>query len=340
MTSPALLCDARWRGSHGIGRFAAEVLSRLPVHQELRRGPKPLSALDPLWVAFRAVSNRPGVLFSPGFNPPPFCLSPFVFTIHDLIQIQMPDVTIAKSLYYRLVLKPACVRAARVLTVSEHSRREIIEWSGVSEERVVNVGNGVSAAFRDHGPRHEPGFPYILHVGNSRPHKNVGRLLEAFRRLDCPGLHLVIVGSRGTRLPSQLERPEFRERVVCLDGLDDGELASIYRGALLLALPSLMEGFGLPVLEAMACGTPVVASRAGALPEVAGDAAVYVDPFDVEDIRRAMERVLCDGELQGRMRALGIERARRYSWDAVACKVRRVLKDAAPARDRFAVTHS
>src|SRR5512140_806094 len=107
-----ILSDARWTGLHGIGRFAREVLRRLPEHRQLRTGPRPLSAADPLWLAFQVMARRPAVFFSPGFNPPPLCPTPFVFTIHDLIQLQVPDVaTPAKRLYYRLVVRPASRRA-------------------------------------------------------------------------------------------------------------------------------------------------------------------------------------------------------------------------------------
>ena len=139
----ALLADARWRGPHGIGRFATEVLRRLPAHQELTGGPKPLSPLDSLWTAAQVFTRRPALYFSPGFNPP-VCRVPLAFTIHDLMQIRTPEVaTPAKRLYYAAVVRPACRRANRILTVSEYSRKQILEWTGVAEERIVNVGNGV-----------------------------------------------------------------------------------------------------------------------------------------------------------------------------------------------------
>jgi glycosyltransferase involved in cell wall biosynthesis len=325
-----MLSDARWQGLHGIGRFAREVLRRLPEHSLLEKGPKPLSAADPIWLTYQVMTRRPPVFFSPGFNPPPLCFAPFVFTIHDLIQIQLPDVaTPAKRLYYRLVLRPACRQAFRVLTVSEYSRAQIVEWSGVPEERVVNVGNGISLPFRPEGLCYRPGFPYVLYVGNSRPHKNLDRLLLAFRGLNHSGLRLVVVGRRDSALAARLDKLELRNRTEFMGSLPDEELASVYRGAALLALPSLIEGFGLPALEALACGTPVVVSRAAALPEVVGRAGLSVDPFDVEDIRQNMERVLCDRALRTSLRTLGLERARQFSWDRVAAKVRAVLDEAA-----------
>lgn len=329
MPASDIVSDARWRGLHGIGRFAREVLRRLPEHTQLEDGPRPLSPSGTIWLTCQLIAKRPRVFYSPGFNPPPLCPSPFVFTIHDLIQIRMPGVaTPAKRLYYDWLVKPACRRAYRVLTVSEWSRAEIVEWSGIPEERVVNVGNGVDPPFCPEGPRYEPGFPYVLYVGNARPHKNLDRLLSAFGRLDYPELRLVLAGAPKPELGGRLDQLGIRDRARILCGLTDDELASVYRGALLVVLPSLIEGFGLPALEAMACGIPVVLSRLPALPEVAGEAGMFMDPLDVDDIRRAMERVLCDGERRAAMRALGLERARRFSWDGVANAVRSVLENA------------
>jgi glycosyltransferase involved in cell wall biosynthesis len=326
MPRPDILADGRWRGPHGIGRFAGEVLRRLPGHVQLERGPRPLSAADPLWLAWQVAIRRPGVFFSPGFNPPLLCPVPFVFTIHDLIQIQVPGVaTPAKRLYYDAVIKPACRRAFRVLTVSEWSRTQIVQWAGIPAQRVVNVGNGVDAPFSPEGPRHEPGFPYILYVGNSRPHKNLDRLLQAFRDLHCPGLRLILAGAMGPEIASRIGELGIRERTLTLADATDEQLAAVYRGALLLALPSVVEGFGLPALEAMACGTPVVASRSTALPEVVGDAARLIDPLDVFDIRRAIEDVLADPACRAVMRERGLARARLFSWDRVGAAVLSVL---------------
>ncbi|HEY1203921.1 MAG: glycosyltransferase family 1 protein [Bryobacteraceae bacterium] len=307
-----LLADARWTGHHGIGRFASEVLRRLPVEERLENGPRPLSLADPLWLACQVLVRRPAVLFSPGFNPPPLCPAPFVFTIHDLIHIETPEVsTPAKRLYYRAIVKPACRRAFRVLTVSEHSRSRILAWSGLPAERVLNVGNGVGDPFQTDGPRHEPGFPYILYVGNSRPHKNLDRLLEAFRSLARPDLKLVLAGTPGHEVAG------------------DDELVAMYRGALFLVLPSLAEGFGLPALEAMACGTPVLVSRTPALLETTGNAALLFDPLDAGDLARTMALALDDAGLRARMRAAGLDRARCFSWDRVAARVLAVLHQAA-----------
>ena len=328
-----VLSDGRWRGTHGIGRFASEVLRRLPEHPLLENGPRPLSPLDPLWLTYHVLARRPPVFFSPGFNPPPICPCPFVFTIHDLIQVQAPDAaTLAKHLYYKLIIRPAARRAYRVLSVSEYSRRQIIEWSGLPEERVVNVGNGVGAPFQADGERYEPGFPYILYVGNFRAHKNLHRLFRAFHGLVYPELRLLLTGTPTPPILAQLRQLGLGSRIGFLGAPSDNELAAAYRGALFLVLPSLIEGFGLPALEAMACGTPVIVSNRTALPEIVGGAGLLVDPLDVWDMKRGMESMLSAPELRTTKRNEGFRRAQQYSWDQVAMRVHAVLKAALGAR--------
>src|ERR1044071_1615856 len=177
-----VLCDARWIGPHGIGRFAQEVLNRLPAHGKLTKGPKPLSPMDSVWLSLEIARRKPRVYFSPGFNPPVLCSVPLVFTIHDLIHLSVPEEgTPFKRAYFQRLVLPWARRAFRVLTVSDYSKRQIIRWSGLAEDRVVVAGNGVDASFSPEGPRAQFGGRYLLYVGNRKPHKNLDRLFDAFR---------------------------------------------------------------------------------------------------------------------------------------------------------------
>jgi glycosyltransferase involved in cell wall biosynthesis len=316
-------------GDHGIGRFARNILSRLPECELLESGPKPLSMLDPLWLDCQLISRRPRVFFSPGFNLPVLRTTSLVITIHDLAHIRLREyATYRRRLYYELLVKRASWRAYRVLTVSEYSRRDILEWTQLPGDVVVNVGNGVDGIFRPEGPRYEPGFPYLLYVGNSKAHKNLKRLLEAFDKIDCASLRLILTGRPTLELSAHIHSLRGKDRVIFIGSLTDQELAALYRGASFLILPSLFEGFGLPVVEAMASGTPVIASRMAALPEVTGEAGLLVDPLDVADIRKKMERMLSDAVLRNRLRQAGLARAQLFSWDTVAEKVRNVLQRA------------
>lgn len=324
-----LLCDARWKGTHGIGRFATEVMKRLPQRVELESGPKPLSLADPLWLSYQVITKRPDVFFSPGFNPPPICPVPLVFSIHDLMQITQSGVTTpAKRLYYEMVIRPAARRAYRVLTVSEFSRTQILLWSGLPEERVVNVGNGVDPIFCPDGRSFSTGYPYVLYVGNHRSHKNLNRLFDAFRRVDPPELRLVLTGRPSDEMSLRVARAGLSSRIEFLGTLSDATLAAVYRGASLLVLPSLSEGFGLPALEAMACGVPVVASSTPALVEIMGGAGLLVDPHLSCSIRNGIEAVLGDAVLRASMRQAGLRRAKCFSWDRVGASVRGILEQA------------
>lgn len=329
---PSILADGRWFGAHGIGRFARSILTRLPDCVQLQGGPKPLSVTDPLWLSYQLFARRPSVFFSPGFNPPAVSTTPLVITVHDLAHIQLPVLaTCERRLYYRFLLKPALKRAYRVITVSEYSRAEILEWTGLPDWSVVNVGNGVEPAFRPDGLRYEPGFPYILYVGAVRPHKNLLRLLSAFERLEHSNVRLLLTGKMTPDLRPLAEGLEAKGRIVFLGHVNDQDLPALYRGAVCLILPSLMEGFGLPPLEAMACGTPVIVSNTAALPEVVGNAGVFIDPLDIQSIRAGMERVLDDAALRQKLSEAGLLRAQLFCWNRVAAQVRRVVEEAAGA---------
>ena len=331
------LVDTRWIGPHGIGRFAKEVFARLPGAEAMPKGVSLLSPLEPLWLSSVLWRKRPGVYFSPGFNPPVFSPVPFVFTIHDLNHLQFSDAgagngTAMKRAYYRWIMRPACHRAFKVLTGSEFSRREILRWAGVSEESVVNVGYGVDPAFSPGAGRHSPGYRYLFHVGNRKPHKNLPRILQGFAKSGLPEqLKLLLSGDSGPATAALAHQLGIGNRVAFAGRIADSALPGFYRGAEALIMPSLYEGFGFPVLEAMACGTPVVTSNVTALPETAGDAAIVVDPRSVDEIAQAMYRVVTECAERQRLIAAGLSRAKRFSWESTAHRVIEVLRDASAA---------
>jgi len=212
-----------------------------------------------------------------------------------------------------------------VLTVSEYSRLELLKWTDLHDDAIVNVGNGIDPVFTPIGARYDPGFEYVLYVGNFKPHKNVDRLLAAFAQLDYPGLRLLLTGYPTPQLRATVQALGLERWVKWMGCVDDPFLAELYRGALLLVQPSLMEGFGLPPVEGMACGTPIAVSRATSLPEIVGDAAVFFDPLDISDIRRAIDKTVSDADLRRRMIAAGFIRASLFRWEDVARKVAKVL---------------
>ena len=324
-----IYADQRWVGNHGIGRFARHVLGSFK-YRPVELTSSPAAPVDP-WFLSRALRQleHTDLFFSPGYNTPVFCASPFVFTIHDLTHIHCPESRrLHVQLYYATVMKRACRRAARIITVSEFTRRQIIEWSEVAPEKVVNVGNGIESTYRPQGDSYALGFPYLLSVSNRKPHKNEFRIVEAFAKADLdPRMHLVFTGETTEKLSRWIDTQQVHSRVEFIGNVPEERLPSLYRGAQALIFPSLYEGFGLPIIEAMACGTPVVTSNITAMPETAGSAALFVNPRSVEEIANAMERIVGDSSLRNQMRDRGIVRAGEFSWEATCLRVTQLLRE-------------
>lgn len=255
-----------------------------------------------------------------------------VATVHDVIPLIHPA---ASTTLDRLIYHHWLPRAARqldaIVTVSEHSRRDIIRYLRVDPARVYAVPNAVGPRFRPVDPaiaaetarRHGITQPYILYVGSVEARKNLARLLQAFRQLRDRDAcwQLVVVGASGWKASPNFEavqRLRLGSSVLFTGYVPDTDLPALYSGADLFVFPSLYEGCGLPVLEAMACGTPVVTSSTSSLPEVAGDAAVLCDPMSAESIADAMLRVLSDPERRGEMAERGILWSRQFSWERTA----------------------
>ena len=326
-----IYADQRWIGDHGIGRFARHVLPYCD-YRPVPLASHPAEAFD-AWKLSLALNKltRNDLFFSPGYNSPLFCAAPFVFAIHDLSHIYCPEnSSLAIRLYYASVMKRACKNAAKILTVSDFTRAQIVEWSGVPPEKVFNVGCGVEAAYSPEGGSCTLPFPYLFCVSNRKRHKNEFRTVEAFARSGLASeMHLVFTGNCTLELGEHIARRDLASRVHFMGVVPEAQLPSLYRGAVALVFASLYEGFGLPVLEAMACGTPVLTSNKTALPEIAGDAAVLVDPTSIEEIATAMRRIVSDSALRQQLREKGLMRAARYSWERTAGSVRHLLSTAA-----------
>jgi glycosyltransferase involved in cell wall biosynthesis len=322
-----IFADQRWIGHHGIGRFARHVLADLD-YRPVSIKTNPAAPLD-AWRLARALDKltRNDLFFSPGYNSPLFCASPFVFTIHDLSHIYCPENSSPLiRLYYATVLRRSCHRAASILTVSEFTRTQIVEWSGVQEDKVFNVGCGVDPVYHPGVDAYQLPFPYLLCVSNRKRHKNEFRVVEAFAKSNLPADKLLVfTGEPKPELASCIERNDVADRVRFVGAVSESRLPSLYRGADALVFPSLYEGFGLPVLEALACGTPVVTSNITAMPEVAGGAALLVDPTSVEQIANGMERIVSDSSLRQQLREKGLAQAAQFSWASTTARVHELL---------------
>jgi glycosyltransferase involved in cell wall biosynthesis len=321
-----ILFDARWYGEHGVGRFAREVCKRLDDVTEFTGALKPWHPLDCFYSGLKLASERDHVFMSPGYNSP-LGNSSFAFTIHDLAHTDNAENRHPlKTAYYELIMKPACRRALKVFTVSEYSRARIAEWSGLDEGLIVNVGNGVCSSFGPDGEHFRRGESYVFCPCSRRPHKNEERTMRAFARAyeDEP-TKLLFLGLPTTHLLETAHELGIASRVEFLGAIDDTTLASVYRGAETVVFASLYEGFGLPVIEAMASGAPVVTSNLCSLPEVAGGAALLVDPTRVDSIADALSALKNGASEAARLRELGFANARRFSWDSTGAKVREAL---------------
>ncbi|PWF22182.1 glycosyltransferase family 4 protein [Corticimicrobacter populi] len=320
--------DPRWDGPHGIGRFAAELGARLQVTALALPG-RPMSPMDPWRLAVRLRAQAaPGDWFlSPGYNAPLFGSLPCFLTIHDLNHVDRPENSSRmKRLYYRVVLAWLCRRARGVFTVSEFSRQRIVEWFGIQPERVFNVGNGVSPVFVSEGKRVLDYGEYVLGVGNRKGHKNEPALLRAFAQAGLPThVNLVLTGPACRQLEVLAAELDLSGRLVFTGRVSETQLAALYRGALFLAFPSLYEGFGLPIVEAFSCGTPVLTSNLTSMPEIAGDAALLVDPCDEQDMTRGIQRLYSDAGLRRMLTVRGRERAAVFTWDRVAERLRAAI---------------
>ncbi len=337
---PGIAVNARFTTQRitGVQRYAVEVLKRLPGLEPITPSDRWRGPRGHLWeqaVLPRQLGER--MLWSP-CNVGPWSVKRQVLTIHDCAFHDMPHaVSRGFRLWYSWLLRRLGPRVRRILTVSEFSRQRLIDFLEVDPSKVVAIPNGVDERFSPAAVNAVPamrerlGLPerYILFVGSLDPRKNLLGLLRAWNqisaRLDCP---LVICGA-SSHVFRNAGIDQLPERVVLSGYVADLDLPALYAGASLFVYPSLYEGFGLPVIEAMACGTPVVCSSTTSLGEVAGTAACLVDPADSESIADGMLRVTEDEALRSEMRDRGLERAAQFSWDRTAREIWKELLAAA-----------
>ena len=314
-----------------------EVHRTLP-HTPLIRIPLTLSA---------ELRKHPVDVLHVQFTAPPFCPCPVVVSVHDLSFEHLPQTFLRRSrTQLRLTVRHSARRADRILTLSEHTRNDVIQTYKIDPAKVTAIPLAAPAHF---GPvaddkelqrvRHNYGIDgdYILSVGSIQPRKNLVRLINAYASLR--GVHtgnsfpkLVIVGKRGWLYDETLRALEAtgaRDSIVLTGYVPESDLPALYSGALCFVYPSYFEGFGLPPLEAMKCGAPVVVGNATSLPEVVGDAGLKVDPFDVAAIADGIGELIYKPELREELRVKGLERARMFDWRHTAQQTLRVYEQVA-----------
>ena len=280
------------------------------------------------------------LVHGPVFVGPLLAHCPVVITIHDLSFIRFPALfRPANRFYLAAMTRLSARRARRLIAVSAQAAEEVTRLLGVPSERVDVVYHGVEPAFRPLPAgeiaafRQRRGLPerYVLFIGTLEPRKNLVRLVEAFARIRDGRLRLVLVGGKGWLYDDLFARVEalgLDEDVIFPGYVTSDELPFWYNAATVFSYPSVYEGFGLPVLEAQACGTPVLTSNVSSLPEAAGDGALMVDPYSVDALAAGLDRLVTDQPLRQKLRELGLAHARKFSWPRMAQETVRVYRRA------------
>lgn len=338
----------------GIGRYAHEILahmsqlatphvfrvylphvplSDMPAETDRWKyciaGPQKLWTFVGLPLALTLDQPRADVVFSPTHYIPRWISAPRVMAIMDLSYLEFPHMFRPRDLHQLVHWTGYSVRHARtILTISQYSKRAIMNAYGVPERRIIVTYPGLTMPITQTNGNDQG--DYILSVGTLQPRKNFARLIEAFARIapKYPGLKLIIVGKKGWMYDEILRAPKrygIEEKIEFLEYVTESELPSLYRNAQVFALPSLYEGFGLPVLEAMYYGCPIVVSRTSSLPEIAGEAGIYVNPEDVENISDGLVQALDGRGNEKRAKAAKVQIAK-FTWEKAAKQTLKVLE--------------
>lgn len=302
------------------------------------------AAVRLLWSLPQEVLKRPVDILHAQYHLPAFSSVKGVITVHDVSFMRYPDFfTRREYLKMRTLLPISLKRAAKIITVSECSKKEIIQFFGVLPEkiRVIYYGGGEEFRPADYSPeaaavktRYHLPERFILCVSNLQPRKNLSRLIKAYVNLrkNQPEVKhkLVIVGEKAWRYSdifASLKESGLPDEIILTGYIPNQNLPALYSAADLFVYPSIFEGFGLPALEAMACGCPVITSNASSLPEVVGDAGIMVDPYDIEELAKMMYEVLNNEELRKKMKRKGLERAKLFSWEKCATETVKVYEE-------------
>lgn len=317
-----VLVDSRWAGNTGIGRLYQEVMNYAPreascdfVQSKMSLG----SLLSPLMLGEEIKKSSAEIFYSPSFMPPAFSKTPFIFTVHDLMHLFYYSKL--HKIYYEQVIARLAPKAKKIITVSHFSKRQLVELLNIPDDLIKVIYNGVDSHFLHNEEEFESARPYFLYVGNRRKNKNVPAMLRAFAKARIPNEFMIFLsGNVDPELEALIGSLGIQKRVRFLGFIEEQELPKIYKGAHATLFASLMEGFGLPIIESMASGTPVLTSSTSSLPEIAGGAALCVDPTDVSSISSGIEKMVNDQAFYVECAVKGLQRAQEFSWEKTAAE--------------------
>lgn len=292
----------------------------------------PIYSVSEQIALLRAIPGDCSLFWSPHYNIPLLYHGPLMVTVHDVFHLANPQWVggFHRRWYAKMMFGQVAKRSQAIICVSGFTKTELTNRIPVDGRKIRMIHNGVDTDWFIK-TKAKPRRPYLLYVGNLKPHKNLKGLLEAFRILQDQIPHELLIAGKKDGLRSAdweglQKMDDFGKRVRYLGEVEELELRRLYGGASALVFPSFYEGFGLPPLEAMAAGCPVVASNAASLPEVCSDAALFFDPNDVKDMARCILRILKEPFLRSVIRKKGKQRARQFSWDKSAKKTIDVIK--------------
>lgn len=315
-----VLIDSRWDGDTGIGRLFREVIKQTPVEVDSSFVSTKMglgNLLSPIMLGHEIRKSKPDIFYSPSFMPPFRSPAPFIFTVHDLMHLFYYSKL--HRIYYQQIIARLAKKAKQIITVSQFSKKQLVEILGIKEELVTVIYNGVDNNFFSNSQKHQIDRPYLLYVGNRRKNKNIPAMLVAFAKAKIPkDFIFLLTGNPDPDLIILISKLKITSRVRFLGFIKESELPKLYKGAHATLFVSLMEGFGLPLIESMASGTPVITSNESALPEIAGEAAMCVNPYDVGAISDAIERLLGDSILYNDYVDKGLRRAKDFTWKTTA----------------------
>jgi glycosyltransferase involved in cell wall biosynthesis len=323
-----------------------EAVPALPGNFEIVQDDSPGYSISELTrFAWRLFRDRLDLFHATHYVIPPLARARAVVTIHDIIHVLYPQFlpNRAALLYARVMMRRALRRADRIITVSYNSKRDLVDYFGIAPARIEVVYNGVASTFHPNLPREERDRvaakyglprPYLLFLGGEKPHKNVRNVIRAFaeaRRERALPHALVLAGpmpKNRSRVEALIAALDLDSRVFRPGVIPEEDLPGLFAGADAFLYPTLYEGFGLPVVEAMACGVPVLTSSTSALQEIAGGYSYLVDPMDVEAIGRGIVDLATDPRRRAEFAELGKRRARDFSWDRAAEQTLKIYADA------------